>query len=268
MPAWLHLQSKTWPLPMKWVAYAFSIACGLLAIQIAVSGWALIKGAPPAQAHDYVTYVQLVITFITAVLLAVFNFATTRSNAQFTARLNREATQYSAQLSREAAETLARLQKDLNVETAQAVEKLRAEFTTSVNETTEKMRAELNRSSEDFKARLGQTIPQRYNGYHLMFKAATKYFFAIRRLEEGIYPGEDLKAASQAADDAVGSALIVDKGDRDHFFAFITESHYIAETARETADAKAKIELWEKEGKKYGQRYNALEETFSAKVRM
>ncbi len=241
---------------MKWVAYAFSIACGLLAVQIAVSGWALIKGAAQPQAHDTVTYVQLVITFITAILLGVLNFATGRSNAEYTAQLNRAG-----------ADALARLQRDLNIETAQAVEKIRAEFTTSVNAATERMRAELNRSSEDFKARLGQTIPQRYAGYHLMFKAATKYFFAIRRLEEGIYPEEDLKAASSSADDAIGSALIVDKEDRDIFFAFVTESHFLAETALSTANAEAMITLWEKEGKRYGQRYNALGETFSAKVK-
>jgi hypothetical protein len=241
---------------MKWVAYAFSVACGLLAVQVAVSAWPLIKGAPAGLAPAYVSYVQLVITFISAVLLAVLNFATGRSNAAYTARLQSAA-----------AQALAQLQKDLNIETARAVEKIRAEFTTSVNETTERMRAELNRSSEDFKARLGQTIPQRYNGYHLLFKAATKYFFAIQRLETGVYPEDDLKAAAQAADDAIGSALIVDKVDRDLFFAFVTESHYIAETARQLADAEAIKKLWEeKEGKKYGQRYLALEAAFSAKV--
>jgi hypothetical protein len=156
---------------------------------------------------------------------------------------------------------------DLDIETAKSVERIRSEFTTSVNAATERLRFELNRSSEDFKARLGQTIPQRYNGYHLMFKAATKYFFAIRRLEEGIYPQEDLKDAATAADEAVGSALIVDKEDRDHFFAFVTGSHLIAETARQTQPGEDLILLWEKEGKKYGRTYNALEADFSAKVR-
>jgi S1-C subfamily serine protease len=252
---------------MKWFAYAFSFLCLALAVQIAVTAWPTIKATQHLETRDYITYLQILITFITAVLLAAFNFAATRSNTQITARLNRESSEALALVNRESSEMLARLKVDLDIETSKSVERIRSEFTTSVNAATERLKFELNKSSEDFKARLGQTIPQRYNGYHLMFKAATKYFFAIRRLEEGIYPADDLKAASQAADDAIGSSLIVDKEDRDEFFAFVTNSHVIAETARATQPGEDVIVLWEKEGKKYGRTYSELEEKFSAKVR-
>src|SRR5260221_8921615 len=88
----------------------------------------------------------------------------------------------------------------------------------------ERLRAQLSQSSEDFKARLGQVIPQRYNGYHEMYKAATKYFFALRELETGVFPNPELKSASDSADEAIGSALIVDQQDRDLFFNYLREA--------------------------------------------
>jgi hypothetical protein len=199
----------------------------------------------------------MLITFITAVLLAIFNFAANRSNEQIRARLNEAA-----------ATTLAELQAKLAVETARSVESIRAEFARSVNESTERLRLELNRSAEDFKARLGQTIPQRYNGYHSMFKAATKYFFALRILEKGIYPDAELQAAGIAADDAIASALTVDQEDRMRFFSFVREALVLAEKARENQDIVHLKDLWEDEGKTFGGRYNDLEAKFSAKVRL
>jgi hypothetical protein len=247
---------------MKWFAYALSILCGLVAVQIAVSAWATLH-SQTVQPQVYVSYVQMLITFITAVLLAVYNFAATRSNDQERTRLTSEANK-----------EFARLQSALSVETANSVEKIRAEFTASVNATTESLRYEFGRSSEEFKARLGQTIPQKYNGYHAMFKAATKYFFAIRRLEEGIYPENDLQAATIAADDAIGSALVVDSVDRAAFFALVTEATFIAESARVIAvtapdDDRSVLLMahWESNGKRFGKGYNELQDAFAAKVR-
>lgn len=252
---------------MKWLSSAFSVLCGFLAIQIIVTAWSVIATSSHLETRDYITFVGMLITFITAVLLATFNFAVTRSNTQLTARLNRESAEAIATFNSESAATLAKLKADLDVETAKSVERIRSEFTKSVNEAADRMRFEFNKTSEDFKARLGQTIPQRYNGYHMMFRAATKYFFAIRRLEEGIYPSEDLKDASKAADEATGTALVVDADDRAKFFDFVRESHFIAQTAKDTLAGEPLIQLWEKEGKKYGQSYNTLEGELSVKVR-
>lgn len=256
MPAGLHLRPKNGPMQMKWFAYVFSALCAILSVQIAVSAWATLSIAQHLEPRDYIMYVQMLITFITAILLAVFSFAANRSNQEMTIRANAAVS-----------ETLARLQKELNIEAAQHVEKIRAEFATSTNAAIERLRTELSKSSEDFRSRLGQTIPQRYNGYHLMFKAATKYFIAIRKLEKGIYPEADIEAASLAVDDATAATLIVDQEDRSMFLAYVTESHFIAETAREDRDPDKLIALWEFEGKKYGNKYKALEAAFSAKVR-
>ena len=100
-----------------------------------------------------------------------------------------------------------------------------------------------------------------------MFKAATKYFFAIRRLEEGIYPDDDMRGAAAAADDAIGSALVVDADDRASFCKFVTEATFGAESAREQRSPDALQTIWKTEGKGLGKKYNELEAQFSAKVR-
>jgi hypothetical protein len=241
---------------MKYAGYLFAVICGLIAIQIIVVGWSNITNINPIESKDYITYVQMIVTFITAVLLAVFNFSSVHSTEK-----------YKSELARAANAELARLQSDLSIETANSVEKIRAEFTLSVNDATERLRLELNKNAEDFRARLGQSIPQKYNGYHSMFKAATKYFFAIRRLEEGIYPEKDLKDASAAADDAIGSALIVEDEDRHRFFGFITEANYHAEVARQAGDDNAIKSHWHKEGKRFGGLYNELQASLAEKVR-
>jgi hypothetical protein len=240
---------------MKIFGWLLSLFCVFIGIEIIVNAWANIKAASHLDAKDYIAYVQLLITFCTAILLAAFNFAATRSNEELKARL-----------ARESAAALADLQKSLNVETAAAVEKIRAEFNASVNESTERLRAQLSQSSEDFKARLGQVIPQRYNGYHSMFKAATKYFFALRTLEKGIYPSDDLQEAVKSADEAVGSALIVDQEDRELFFDFIREALVIQDVARGDQHVEKLKDVWEREGKQFGKHYNDLEREFAAKV--
>lgn len=240
---------------MKYFGYAFSFLCGLLVIQLVVVGWHNLS-MQPVQAKDYLTYIQMIVTFITAVLLAVFNFSVTRSNEQFKYRLMKEGNA-----------ELARLQSELAVETSKSVEKIRAEFATSVNAATERLRAELNQSTEDFKARLGQTIPLRYSGYHAMFKAATKYFFAIRSFEQGSLPEGDLTKASEAADDAIGSSLIVDVEDQERFFEYVTESHRIIDAGRKAGGPEAIKAVWNKNGKKFGDLYISMRDCLSAKVR-
>ena len=239
---------------MKYLGYLFTLICAFAAVQIIVIAWQDISGHT-IDVKDYLTYVQMIVTFITAVLLAMFNFSANRSNDE-----------HKNELTRAANNELARLQSALAIETAESVEKIRAQFTTSVNDATERLRAQLNHSSEEFKARLGQTIPQKYNGYHLMFKAATKYFFAIRRFEEGIYPDKDLESAVAAADEAIGSALIVDKEDRERFFNFVTESNWHARKVPKESGSDAIKSYWSSEGKKFGGRYNELQEAFANKV--
>lgn len=240
---------------MKYAGYLFTLICAFAAVQIIIIAWQDISGHK-IDVKDYLIYVQMIVTFITAVLLAVFNFSATRSNDE---RKN--------ELTKAANSELAQLQSKLAVETTKSVEKIRAEFTTSINDATERLRAQLNQSSEEFKARLGQTIPQKYNGYHSMFKAATKYFFAIRRFEEGIYPKEDLAEAAAAADDATGSALIVDKDDRTRFFEFVTEANRHAEKVPKSSGPEPIKAYWNSEGKKFGALYNELQDTFFEKVR-
>ena len=84
---------------MKYVSWILAVVSGLLAVEIIVHGWTDVKYAHGFGAKDFVAYIQMMITFLTAVLVAVFNAGVTRSNEQL--RIT-------------AAETLARLQSDLN----------------------------------------------------------------------------------------------------------------------------------------------------------
>jgi hypothetical protein len=241
---------------MKWFAYLFSGLCLVLAIQIGVSAWVTIKYTPKLETRDYITYVQMLITFITATGLAAFSFASARSNIKL-----------QADLSKSVQSSVVQFQSELNLSTALSVEKIKSEFTTSVNESTERLRLELNKTSEEFKARLGQYIPQKYGGYHAMFKAATKCFLAVQRLEEGIYPDDALKSASDAVDDAIGSSLVVDTEDRRMFFDFVRETTFIADNAAKDREPAKLIKCWESEGKELGRKYNKLESAFGEKVR-
>jgi hypothetical protein len=240
---------------VKWLAYTAALLCLLLAMQIVVAGWALLGGAPDARAQSVVSFVQVVMTFVTAVLVAVYNFATTRSNEQ-----------YKARLAQENATALAKYQQELGLETERTAGRIRADFTRSVNEANASFLAGINRSTEDLKARLGQTIPQRYNGYHALFRAVSKLFFAVRLLEDGAYPAEALNAAFAAADDAAGLSLLVDEADRALFYRYVTTAHRIAETAHGVADPAAIIAVWEAEGRAFGAGFKEIESAYATKV--
>jgi hypothetical protein len=241
---------------VKWLAYAAALLCLLLAVQIVVAGWALLGGAPDALAQSVVSFVQVVMTFVTAVLVAIYNFATTRSNEQ-----------YKASLAQENATALAKYQHELGIETERTAGRIRADFTRSVNEANASFQAGITRSTEELKTRLGQTIPQRYNGYHALFRAISKLFFAVRLLEDGAYPAEALKAAFAAADDAAGLSLLVDEADRSMFYRYVTTAHRIAETARGLSDPIAIVEAWEAEGRAFGAAFKEIEAAYATKVR-
>jgi divalent metal cation (Fe/Co/Zn/Cd) transporter len=95
---------------VKWLGYGIALLCAFLAIEIIVNAWSHIRGPRTLETKDYLIYVQMLITFLTAILLAVFNFAATRSNEQMKQRA-----------SADAAENLAKLQASLNAAGAQAL---------------------------------------------------------------------------------------------------------------------------------------------------
>ena len=237
---------------MKWLIYVYALLCVLLAIDITLNVGITFRAAYLGE-NGYITYVQMPITLISIILVAALYFLTSRANEH--AKTERRT-------------DLLEFKNSLAIETARTVATIRAEVSNSANEAADRLRLEMRRSSEDFKIQLGQAIPQKPHGYHAMFKAATKYFFAIKRLEEGIFVREDFVMAANAGDDAIGFALIVDKEDREAFFRFITESNSIIRSARESTDSEGLRVLWENEGAALAKSYLDLETSLENKIRV
>jgi hypothetical protein len=150
---------------MKWIGYVLAVVLIALGVQIIVSAWGLLTTVSHLEVKDYLRFIQITMTFVTAIGLAVLSFASSRSTVQLQAQLQKAASEFTVQLqadlarqtaeattklqaglARETATSTAKLQAGLSRETAEAVELLRAKLM----ESSEHVRAELNKSTEDF----------------------------------------------------------------------------------------------------------------------
>jgi hypothetical protein len=276
------LRSHNRAMLMKWIGYVLAVVLIALGVQIIVSACGSLTTVSHLEVKDYLLFIQITMTFVTAIGLAVLSFASSRSTVQLQAQLQKAASEFTVQLqadlarqtaeattklqaglARETATSTAKLQAGLSRETAEAVELLRAKLM----ESSEHVRAELNKSTEDFKSRLGQIIPKQHEAYHSMWKAVSQYYRALQGYEDGKYAEKELLEADRLCSDAHGQSLLAEPGDVQRFDEFWQEANYLKEEGEAIRqNASGLIELWRSEGRTLGRRYNALREEFSKRL--
>jgi hypothetical protein len=202
-----------------------------------IIAWIILINDNTMQTKDYILLIQVTVVFLTAIATAGISIAVV--NLQQANSLKIE---------------------DYRQNVGMQQDKLRADLTQSVQES-------VNSSTEQLKARLGQLVPKKYESYHSMWKAATEYFLALKKLELGEYPESQLEEAEKTRNLAFGESLLAMPEDVEKYYTFMQEVLFIKEKAEDIKRESERLKtLWQNEGPQCGQQYEDLREHFYTRL--
>jgi hypothetical protein len=260
---------------VKWLAYLLSAIVVGLGILVLVSTVGALSQLSRLEVKDYLLLIQVIMTFITGLGLALYSSASSKSVAELNARLTREVAEavepLKAQLAVRTGEILEPLKAQLAVRTGEIIEPLKAQLAVQTGQIIEPLKArlasEVGESIETLKADLGQVVPRRYEAYYAMYDAATKYLKALRQFELKTFSRNDFIEAHAACEIARAKSLLALPEDVVEFDKLWQEANYIEEEGEKVAnDPDALYALWGKEHSDFGNRYLELRNKFSNRL--
>jgi hypothetical protein len=229
----------------------------LLAVDVIITGWTNLKQISDLDFQkNYVLFVQITITFLSGIALAILTAAFGRSNERFRMKLTEAVN-----------ETTEKLRARLAQDTGTFLATLNSELTKSVNASTEKLKAELTMSGDQFRAKLDQVITKQHAGYHALWAAASKYFRALQKFEAAQFADQELKDADKACEEAHGQSLLIENKDESVFYDFWQEAAFLHEKGEAKRDLPEGLRsIWREEGRALGNKYDQLRELFKERL--
>ena len=213
--------------------YGVAAFAGSVAIVVIVVAWVSFINTEDVEIKGYILLVQVTVVFLVGMVTAVVSLAA--ANLQIK----------NAQRIEEHGRLVGISQEELVVILTQSVQQ-------SVNAATE----ELN-------TRLEQVMPQRYEAYHAMWKAATEYSMALKKLELGEYPEQQIKEAEKTRNVSFTESLLATPEDVEEYYSLMQEALYIQEKAEDIKTQSEPLkQLWRENGPGFGRHYEKLRERF------
>ena len=147
---------------MKFLAYLLSVVVIGLAVLVLISTIGTLAQLSHLEVKDYLLLIQVIMTFLTGLALAIYSSASARSVAQLNSRLAIEVAEtiepLKARLTKEVGEAIEPLKARLSKEVGEAIEPLKARLAIEVGEVIEPLKARLTKevgeAIEPLKARL------------------------------------------------------------------------------------------------------------------
>jgi hypothetical protein len=238
------------------LGYILAVVLAASGVLVIVEGWSTISHAGHLESKDVIPFLQVVVTFISAIVVAILTATFGRSNLRLQADLGKSVNA--------ATETL---KSKLTAETQASLAHLNSELSKSVAESTERLKADLVQSGDVFRAELAQLVPKRHAAYHAMWAAASMYFRALQKFEGGVFAADELKAANTSCEGALGQALLADQADKDTFTDFWQECNFLFEKGEDRKDTPPGLtSLWRNEGRNFGRKFEELQDMLSKRL--
>lgn len=106
----------------------------------------------------------------------------------------------------------------------------------ATSKSTEELKAALAVQTNAINTAVAAVVPKRLDGFHEMWRAASEYHRALKKLEAGINDEAAIKSAESSCLVAIGKSLLSTQEDEDLFYEFWQSSNYIAERAKKIVE--------------------------------